>query len=533
MSEPKLDLLGAGTKRLTSRRRGKRRGPKRREVVPQIQQPNLNTPLFGCPVPDNPDFPQLEEDDVKGISVSRQEKDLILAQSRKQRRQLPELVIDTIEYNILSNEEIEKMAVFEAKSDKSEGLFTVNDPRGGVVDKHTLCKTCYLDNMECPGHYGIIKLAQPILNPTFRKEAVYVLTSVCNSCGGLLLPPSQYKEKGISNLSGGKRLKAIAEASAGLPCRRAQRGEIQEENILACTPNPIYKTGKLKETGKVYYVTDAKGKENIKSVAEIEAIFESISTEDAEMLGFSGGAHPMRYIMKSIAVTPICSRAPVVQDGLILKDDLTSMYQDIIRFNEELKEGGLTELNREKKLKNLIFSIEHFMDNSDKKYGQGSKKKYEDLKSRIQGKKALIRESMMGKRVNYSARTVLGPDPNLKFGQIRIAQDMAPYLTQHKVVNPSNINKLTKLLREGKITHITPFSGRLEGRMFQVNEKNRHEYQLSYGDEVDRWLQNGDYVVFNRQPTLHKQGIMGYEVVLGKAKTTGLHLGYTPQHNAD
>ena len=533
MSEPTLDIIGAGSKRLTSRRRGKRRPTKRQEVVPQIQNPNLNTPLFGCPVPDNPDFPQIEEEDVKGISVSRQEKDLIIAQSRKQRQKLPELIIDSIQYNILSNEQIQKMAVYEAISDKSEGLFTVNDPRGGVVDMYSLCKTCHLDNMECPGHYGVINLAEAIINPNFRKETVHVLMSVCNSCGGLLLNPNQYKEKGIDKLSGGKRLKAIAEASAGLPCRRAQRGEVQEENILACTPNPIYKTSKLKETGKIYYTTDAKGKENIKSVDEIEAIFESITREDAELLGFHGGSHPIRYIMKSIAVTPLCSRAPVVQDGLILKDDLTSMYQDIVRFNEELKKGDLSELKREQKLKNLIFSIEHFMDNSDKKYGQGGKKKYEDLKSRIQGKKALIRESMMGKRVNFSARTVLGPDPNLKFGQIRIPVLMAPYLTQHEIVNSSNINRLTALLRSGKITYLTPISGRLAGRRIKVNKKIRSEHTLTYGDEIDRWLQNGDYVVFNRQPTLHKQGIMGYEVVLGKPKTIGLHLGYTPQHNAD
>ncbi len=522
MTEPSLNLLDTGTQKLTSRRRGKRRTNKRREVNPQIQNPNLNQALFAAPA---------EED--KGISVSRQEKEIIIAQSRKQRAKLPKLVINTIKYNILGHDELTKMAVYEAKNDKSEGLFTVNDPRGGVVDAYSLCKTCHLDNMECPGHYGIINLAEYIINPNFRKETVHVLTSVCNTCAGRLLPTSQYKEKGISNLTGGKRLKAIAEASSGLPCRRAQRGEIKEKNVISCTSNPIYKTTKLKETGKIYYVTDAKGKENIKEVPEIEDIFDSITREDAEFLGFSGGSHPIRYIMKSIAVTPICSRAPVVQDGLILKDDLTSMYQDIIRFNEELKKKDLTELERNKKMRNLIFSIEHFMDNSDKKYGQGGKKKYEDLKSRIQGKKALIRESMMGKRVNYSARTVLGPDPNLKFGQIRIPVLMAPYLTQHEIVNPSNINRLTALLRTGKITYLIPSYGKLEGRRIKVNKKIRLEHTLSLGDEVDRWLQNGDYVVFNRQPTLHKQGIMGYEVVLGKAKTIGLHLGYTPQHNAD
>ena len=160
-------------------------------------------------------------------------------------------------------------------------------------------------------------------------------------------------------------------------------------------------------------------------------------------------------------------------------------------------------------------------------------KVYFSLKERIQGKEALIRNALMGKRVNFSGRTVLGPDPSLKFGQIRIPRDMAPFLTQHEIITPENIKKMTALLRTGKITYIIPFGGRLEGKRFKVNEKHQKEHVLVLGDEVDRWLSDGDYVVFNRQPTLQKQGMMGYEVVLGAPLTVGLHLGYTKQHNAD
>jgi len=533
MEQPSLNLLGDNTKRLTSRRRGKRRGRKRKEVKPQIQPTNLANPIFGCPV-DLLDPEKAQEDpDKLGVMVTRQEKELIVAQSRKQRKNLPTLVIEEISYSLFDHEELEKEAVFEATNTNDEGLYSVNDPRGGVVDRNSLCKTCYLDNMECPGHFGIIKLAEPIIHPSFRREVVDILTSICNSCGGLLLPIDQIKEKGFLALSGMKRLRAIADASSKLPCRR-KRIE-GEEGITACIANPTYKTSKLKETGKIFYTYDIKGKgiENVRSIEDIEAIFDSITKEEAEILGFSGGAHPRKLILKSITVMPLCARAPVIQDGLVLKDDTTSMYQDIIRYNEELKKDDLDEHERGNKLKNLIFSIEHLIDNSDKKYRQGKKKAYQSIKDRIQGKEAIIRSSMMGKRVNYSARTVLGPDPNLKFGQIRIPKAMAPYLTQHEVVTPANIKRLTALFNTGKITYITPSRGRLEGRRIKVNEKVRETYRLTFGDEVDRWLQNGDYVVFNRQPTLHKQGIMGYEVVLGTPKTIGLHLGYTPQHNAD
>ena len=399
---------------------------------------------------------------------------------------------------------------------------------------------CYLQSRQfsCSGHFGRIVLNRKIIHPLFRREVIDILTSVCNSCGGLLLPLDIIKEEGLLDLTGSKRLRAIAEKSAKLPCRRAIREEgeePEEEGIATCIANPTYRTTKLKETGKVFYTRDekSKGPDNTRSIDEIEAILDSISQEDAEVLGFSHESHPRRFIMKSVPVIPLCARPDVFQDGLKLRDDITSIYQDIVRINNELARKDLSESDEENKLKSLVFSVEHLFSNSDKKYKQGHKKVYQSIKDRIQGKEALIREALMGKRVNYSARTVLGPDPTLKFGQIRVPRVMAPYLTQHETVSPENLSKMMSLLRSGKITYITPSSGKLEGKLIKVTEKIKKEHTLLLGDEVDRWLENGDWVIFNRQPTLHKQGFMGYEVVLGDAPTLGLHLGYTKQHNAD
>jgi DNA-directed RNA polymerase II subunit RPB1 len=372
-----------------------------------------------------------------------------------------------------------------------------------------------------------------IIHPLFRKEVVQILQSVCNSCGGLLLTRDYIQEKGFFNLEGPERLKAIAEESIKIPCRRNVAET--EEGLIPCIINPVYKATKLKETGKIFYTRDEKGRtiDNTRSIDEIEAILDSISKEDAEILGFTNDSHPRRFIMKSILVIPQCSRPPVFSDGIKAQDDLDSMYLDIVRNNLELAKPDLDEADREKKIANLTFSIEHLINNSDKKYKQGKTKVYQSLKDRIQGKEALIRENMMGKRVNYSARTVLGPDPTLRFGQIRVPRDMAPYLTQNEIVSPENLNKMTSLLRAGKITYITKSSGRLQGKRIKVNKKIQDQQTLNLGDEVERWLENGDWVIFNRQPTLHKQGFMGYEVVLGNAMTFGLHLGYTAQHNAD
>lgn len=536
MSEPPITVLGNMTKRLTTRKRTQQPGTRRTEVTSAIAPPGLAPPIFGCPA----DILQTGKQELD-LRVSRQEKEIMLAQAKKKIKDLPTLVINSISYTIFSHEELKKQAMFKVTKTDDEGLHTVNDPRSGVVDDNKLCRTCMSDNLECPGHYGIIELNQHIIHPLFRREVIDVLTSVCNSCGCLLLSRDAMEEKGILNLTGSKRLRALAEESKKLSCRRSK--DNIEAGVVGCIPNPVYKPSKMKEVGKIVYSYDGKKgtADNVKTVDEVEQILDAISIEDAKLMGFSEQSHPRRFITKSIPVIPICARAPVIQDGMVLKDDITSMYQDIVRYNQELLKEDIqkNESAKEDVVKALIFAIEHLIDNADGKYRQAKTKPYRDIKGRIQGKEAIIRNLIQGKRVNFSARTVLGPDPNLKFGQIRIPEIWAPYLTRPETVSPSNIGRLTKLFKMGQVNRITPIAGKLEGRRLKVNERIRNEHQLVYGDIVERWLQTGDvttpsdFVAFNRQPTLHKQSIMGYEVVLGKPMTIGLHLSYTSPHNAD
>jgi DNA-directed RNA polymerase II subunit RPB1 len=548
-----MDIL-SGAKRLGNRRkakptvetRQKERGEKEERPSIEISPEPFPALLTSLPTATSSlpeEYSRFNDEDKFGIAISYKEKDIISTKSLQQRRNLPEFEILDIQYSIISDEELNRIAVFEARNTDDEGLHSVNDPRSGTVDNHLACNTCHLDNLECSGHVGIIKLRHEILHPLFRREVVDILISVCGSCGGLLLPYDTIREKGFLNLAGSDRLRAIAKASQGLPCRRSIREQDQDENeleedITPCIANPIYQTSKLKETGKVFYTREKKTKgaktnENIRSVKEIETILNSISKEDAAILGFSGQSSPANFIMKSIPIIPLCARAPVMQNGMLVKDDLTSIYKDIVRFNNELKRDDLTELERETKLKGMIFAIEHMINNSDKKYGQGKKKIYKSILDRVQGKEGLIRESIMGKRVNFSARTVLSPDPTLRFGQIRVPRAMAPYLSQHEIVTPENLRKMTTLLRKGKITYLVPSNGKAAGKKIRVNAKIQKEHTLVSGDEVDRWLENGDWVVFNRQPTLHKQGIMGFEVVLGAPSTIGLTLSVTRAFNAD
>jgi len=497
-------------------------------VVPK--GPTITTGTEKCPVTTVPVAVRPDLD----IMVTRREKQELLAQALRSEETLPTLIIESSLITIFSYEELADIAVCKVNNPASIGPNTVNDTRMGVIEDTKLCATCHKDNVECPGHLGYIELVYPIYHPLFLRTIVQVLTCVCNSCGGLLLTRQEMKDKGILLASGPRRLQMLEKECKGLLCRRKP-----EEGSKECRPNPEYLVAKLKDSKQIMYKipaprgTKKEEKESKRTVSEIEKILNAISDEDAALMGFSNGAHPRRMIMRAIPVIPPNTRPPAIRDGVIWPNPITSMYIDIIKHNNALADPKLTEKDRDDKLAGLFFHIEHLIDNTDGKYAPQQNKAFESIKQLVQGKEAIIRGLLMGKRVNFSARTVLSPDPNLKFGQIRIPKAMASTLTQSVTINQYNIESMTKLLREGKITHVTRGSGKLKGSRLRVTDIQRKEGDLQIGDKVDRWLQNGDYVLFNRQPTLHKQGMMGFEVVLSDQLTIGLHLSYTTPFNAD
>jgi DNA-directed RNA polymerase beta' subunit len=253
---------------------------------------------------------------------------------------------------------------------------------------------------------------------------------------------------------------------------------------------------------------------------EVISILDSLPEYVLKTLGFPTGSHPRNMIMKGILVPPVIARPPIYEGGAIHHDQLTHMYVTIVRKVANIASGkpdAVIELYTA--VKQLIFKTE------------GKKMSMRDFLSiveRIQGKNALLRGLLMGKRNNYCGRTVAGPDPSLRYGQVRLPESWAKVLTKPDKVTYFNIHNLQALLEAGQITHITPVRTGL--RKFY---DPRFKYRLQIGDKVERWLRDGDRVVVNRQPTLHRQSMMSYEVVLGYQLTIGLHLSYTSPMNCD
>lgn len=494
------------------------------------------------------------------LKVTLREKNEILSKINRQVEDLPEFTLSGITFNTWSTKDIINEAIIQVSNPNETGHNSVNDPRLGVVDPTSLCQTCLQDVTHCPGHFGYINIEKaPVYNPLFIKEIVRVLSSVCNSCGGLLLDDEIIEHGGISKQSGGERLKLIAKDSEKMPCHRDHShemtppspetalllgSEIEQGDVKGCEHNPKYTSGKIGEPIS-FFIEDKVDRDTIKifgtrTPREVFDILDSISDEDAALMGFNPteGSHPRNMVMTVIVVMPSAIRSANLRDGLIGSDTYSKIYRDyIIKPYQEIdKSLGVTEKEREnidKAHSKIQDAINTLITNYDSPQIYISES-FKPIRFRIQDKnKGIVRGMAMGKRVNFSARTVLGPDPSLKFNQIRLPEIWREKLTREVIVTNYNRNELMSKLKNGQITHVTFSSENLRGRKVRVNDKNKQTFDLVAGDMVQRWGQDGDMVLMNRQPTIHKQGIMGHEAVFRPGLTIGLPLVVTSAYNAD
>lgn len=147
------------------------------------------------------------------------------------------------------------------------------------------------------------------------------------------------------------------------------------------------------------------------------------------------------------------------------------------------------------------------------------------------------------KRVDFSARTVITADPNIDTNQLGMPKKIAMTLTFPEVVTPDNIEHLSKLVRNGRDKYpganfVFPASSlELGKRVLPIDLRYRKEkVDLKYGDIVERHIVDDDYVLLNRQPTLHKLSMMGHRIKViddDDLSTFRLNVASTTPYNAD
>ena len=457
--------------------------------------------------------------------------------------------IDYIQFGLLSPEEIKNMAVceitnpitFDNKGNPNDN--GINNLKMGSSESKFECKTCKCNSKECPGHFGYIKLAKPVYHVFFIDICLKVLQCVCYKCSTLII--NDKKKDLIRRISNPKtRLSKIYELS--------KPNSSKLKNLKNCPKpeckeiQPKYKKENLKIIKEI-----SEEEQNQKEISsdiispkEVLDIFRKISDEDIILLGFNPKySRPEWMIIQNLAVCPPQVRPSVSVDlSLRAQDDLTHQYNQILKSNfilqkeeERCNENNMTIL--QDKFDNLQMNVAALMRN-DLSSGIAKKKSGEPIKSffaRLKGKEGRIRGNLMGKRVDFSARSVISPDPNLEVDELGVPLSIAMDLTYPEVVTDYNKEKLRELIKNGPYK----YPGAVMVRFFNGGIKNlnyckkRDELPLNKDDIVERHIQNGDYVIFNRQPSLHKMSMMGHRVHILPYSTFRLNLSVTTPYNAD
>ncbi|PSQ57636.1 DNA-directed RNA polymerase subunit A' [Halobacteriales archaeon SW_8_68_21] len=278
--------------------------------------------------------------------------------------------------------------------------------------------------------------------------------------------------------------------------------------------------------------------------SDIRDWFEDIPDEDLEVLGIdSEHSRPEWMVLTVLPVPPGTTRPSITLDnGQRSEDDLTHKLVDIIRINQrfmENREAGAPQLIIEDLWELLQYHVTTFVDNEisgTPPARHRSGRPLKTLSQRLKGKEGRFRGSLSGKRVNFSARTVISPDPTLSLNEVGVPDRVAKEMTQTLNVTERNVEEARQYVRNGPEAHPgANYVRRPDGRRLKVTEKNCEELaeKVEPDWEVNRHLVDGDIVIFNRQPSLHRMSIMAHEVVVMPYKTFRLNTVVCPPYNAD
>ncbi len=428
--------------------------------------------------------------------------------------------VRALRFSLLSPDQIKKLSTAKIVTPELYDIdgFPVDgglmDLRLGAIDPGVRCRTCGQRFKECLGHAGSIELARPVLHIKYTPFIELCLRSFCPGCGKLTL--SDEKQAGLSPLIRAKK------------ARDAKKCPHCGENIE-----------KVKlEKPSTFFV----GKKRLSPI-EIRERLVNISDDELRKIGTNPKTCRPEWAVLSLLLVPSVTVRPSItlDSGERSEDDLTHKLSDIIRANQRLWENlnaGAPEVIIEDLWDLLQYHITTFFDNNVSRIPPARHRSGQPLKTiteRIKGKEGRIRHNLAGKRVNYSARTVVSPDPFININEVGVPFEVARIITVAETVNSTNIEAMKALIRRGDQYPGANYVIRSDGKRKRITEELKEELcnEIQPGYKIERHISDGDIVLFNRHPSLHKQSLMAHYVRVLPHRTFRLHPAAATPYNAD
>ena len=312
--------------------------------------------------------------------------------------------ISKIGFSILSPELVRNLArvrvvtsdLYDADGYPVEG--GVMDPRLGVIDPGLHCRTCGAGIGECPGHFGYLELAKPVINVLYTKTIYNLLKLTCKSCGRIMI-----------------------------------KDDVEKETVKTVTNCP-YCNDEQKKINFVKPYTYYEDKIELTPI-DIRERFEKIPNKDLKKIEFNGG-RPEWLILTLFPIPPVTMRPSItLEGGERSEDDLTHKLVDIVRINQSLRENidiGAPDFIISDLWELVQYHVSTYFDNELTGAPLARHRSGRPLKGviqRLKGKEGRIRGNLLGKRVNFSARTVISPDPRLSINEVGVPEIIAQELT--------------------------------------------------------------------------------------------------------
>ncbi|XP_074366508.1 DNA-directed RNA polymerase III subunit 1 [Apium graveolens] len=463
------------------------------------------------------------------------------------------------EADILKSSEVQvyKDKYYDEKKKPVEGGLL--DPRMGPTNKNGFCATCNGSFRDCPGHYGCLTLTVPVYNVGYLATIVDILKCICKNCASILLPEKEHAEflkrmrKDIDSLKKTelfkrivKKCTAMASSKKAVKCLKCGyiNGTVKRAGLGVDHDRSKVTDNSLEESrSAISHLKDSTGSKSpsIINPDRVLSLFKKMQDKDCDLLYLSD--RPEKFLITSIAVPPVPIRPSVFVDGgqMSNENDISERLKLIIQTNATLHQNLTTASYAPKALELwplLQVEVARYI-NSDVRgvpLSMQESKPLSGFVQRLKGKQGRFRGNLSGKRVEYTGRTVISPDPNLKITEVAIPILMAQILTYPERVSSHNIEKLRQCVRNGFYKYPGANFIRLAdgtSMVLKFPSRTRLADELKFGQIVERHLEDGDIILFNRQPSLHRMSIMCHRARIMPWRTLRFNESVCNPYNAD
>ncbi|KAG0310942.1 hypothetical protein BGZ97_012208 [Linnemannia gamsii] len=528
------------------------------QLDPYYNMPNSHQqmyPMSDCPLPALPACLTVPEQHLQPI-----EHDIGNGDTDKQ-----------IQFGVLSPQEIVNVSEFEVTQrdlytlvDRQPVKYGMLDLRLGTSDKMATCETCGLKQQDCIGHFAHIKLCLPVFHIGYFRAAIVILQNICKTCSRVLLSEKdrrtylrRLRAPNLENLTRKSVVKAVNEkCKKVVHCQycEATNGTVKKVGALRI----VHEKFRAKKVAGEYEQFKQSFSNAIAAAPELKPhidkahedmnplrvlnLFKAISDEDCELLGMNPDiGRPEMYLWQNISVPPVCIRPSVQQDGASNEDDITVKLTEVIFTNAHMQAGlneGIAIHNLMEQWDFLQLSVAMYINSelpgiSNLQPG----KPVRGFCQRLKGKQGRFRGNLSGKRVDFSGRTVISPDPNLRIDQVAVPELVAKNLTYPERVTDHNITRLRQAITNGTEVHpganyVTLGTSNMK-KSLKFGNRAQIASEIQVGDLVERHLNDGDVVLFNRQPSLHKLSIMAHYAKIRPWRTFRFNECVCNPYNAD